>query len=80
MKTYHSTPDSNGLCVRYWYDPYLRLWTAHVVDGEGNQLGTSRYETSRKHVVLNVSSYDYRHDFYRYHRIKRDELVTTSDE
>ena len=62
MKTYYSTPDSNGLRVRYWYDPHLRLWTAHVVDGEGNhanQISDSMYELDRKDICLNVTAYSY---------------------
>jgi hypothetical protein len=59
MKTYYSESTSDGLRVRYWYDPSLKLWTSHVVDKEDNQMSNSMYDNVRKFICLDVPSYSY---------------------
>ena len=48
MKTYYRTTDAGH--ARYWYDPYLRMWTVYAVtspDEEGFQLGEADYAITR---------------------------------
>ena len=61
-KTYHGPVNAEGQCVRFWYDRSLRLWTAYIVTGTGDdadQISDAIYEVARNDVALDVSAYSY---------------------
>jgi hypothetical protein len=60
MKTYYSE-EQDGFWVRYWWDRYLKLWTANVVDhpsDAGHQRSASLYFARREEVITDTGWYN----------------------
>lgn len=57
MTTYLHKTKKEGLLIRYYYDPYLRLWAMYEIDEEGNQISREAWYYPNKKEMLKYYPY-----------------------